>query len=160
MFLARVQRSRRLWKFNIDSHGNSERCIPAIIIETNKVDEIEIALTPSVKNKEGRKVKKNDYKKLYKSRKEPYVTPIENIQNLWKAVLCEYVERVNELTGYYERATSPLLKSKHKHELILERRWLESSNEKPGSFIWICYALDIDLNKTRNNLEKLFEVLN
>ena len=60
MFLARVQRSRRLWKFNIDSHGNSERCIPAIIIETNTVDEIKMALTPSVQNKEGRKVKKND----------------------------------------------------------------------------------------------------
>lgn len=58
MFLARVQRSHRLWKFNIDSYGNSERCIPAMIIETNKVDEIEIALTPSVQNKEGRKVKK------------------------------------------------------------------------------------------------------
>lgn len=94
------------------------------------------------------------------SLKEPYVTHIENIQNLWKAVLCEYVERVNELTGYYERATSPLLKSKHKYDLILERRWLESSNEKPGSFIWICYALDIDLNKTRNNLEKLFAGIN
>lgn len=113
-----------------------------------------------------RKVKKmiiknfTNHGKSLMSLKEPYVTPIENIQNLWKAVLCEYVERVNELTGYYERATSPLLRSKYRHELILERMWLESSNEKPGSFIWICYALDIDLNKTRNNLEKLFEVLN
>lgn len=110
--------------------------------------------------KESRKSKKKYYKKLYKSRKEPYVTPIENIQNLWKAVLCEYIERVNELTGYYERATSPLLKSKHKHELILERRWLESSNENPGSFIWICHTLDVDVETTRNNLLNLFEALN
>jgi len=77
------------------------------------------------------------------------------MRNLWAAKMMKHIEDYREGINMMHRGRSKVsyknrLSKKDNFNTALD--WIKSRDDKIATFVWVCYVLDLDVERTRNEI--------